>query len=188
MYLAGYETLSILLLPYAAMAAMFSFAYALIWKFRLGIPLLPISWRQEYTRISIAVVLLGVCATAGVRLLDVRIPFDMQNSWFYLVFATPVAEELLFRQAIYGLMEQRGLPIHTVITISSLIFGAYHLIGLLLLPQSYWFFVTLQAIFACVIGFAFGYIRHGTRSLVPTIALHSIVNGIFVIGVVVGGG
>ncbi|HAR42518.1 MAG TPA: hypothetical protein DCS07_07790, partial [Bdellovibrionales bacterium] len=100
----------------------------------------------------------------------------------------PVAEELLFRQAIYGLMEQRGLPIHTVITISSLIFGAYHLIGLLLLPQSYWFFVTLQAIFACVIGFAFGYIRHGTRSLVPTIALHSIVNGIFVIGVVVGGG
>lgn len=85
-----------------------------------------------------------------------------------VVVVGPIAEELLFREAIAGEMMRRGANPWAAILVSALAFSIVHL-------------NFAQGIYALPLGILFGIIYVRTRSIVLTAILHIVNNGIVVI-------
>ena len=78
----------------------------------------------------------------------------------------PVAEELLFRGALYSWLRNR-VPAAAAIPITGVLFGLMHQ-------------VTVFIPLAVVVGIAAGYIRERTGSVVPTLVVHAFQNAVIV--------
>lgn len=106
---------------------------------------------------------------------DVELPDMMKqltlamshNVWGVLALAIigPVAEELLFREAIEGEMLRRGARPWTAILVSALAFGIMHL-------------NLAQGLYAIPLGILFGIIYYKTGNIIVTSLLHILNNGI----------
>ena len=81
----------------------------------------------------------------------------------YAIILGPVLEELCFRGVTYGLLEKAGLKPGIVILISSVLFGAMHLI-------------LIQVLYAAFLGMFLGYLRYKYRSIKITIVAHILFN------------
>ncbi len=81
----------------------------------------------------------------------------------YAIILGPILEELCFRGVTYGLLEKAGLKPGIVILISSVLFGAMHLI-------------LIQVLYAAILGLFLGYLRYKYRSIKITIAAHILFN------------
>ena len=85
-------------------------------------------------------------------------------------------EEMIFRGLLFNAMVKDGIK--SAIIVSSLTFGIGHIVNLIngsgaeLLPN------ILQVIYAVAVGFAFVMIYYKTKSLLPCIVTHSIVNAV----------
>lgn len=101
---------------------------------------------------------------------------------FILVGLAPVSEELFFRYAIFGILLKKNFSDHSTIFITSILFSVFHLISLLTLPSNYVIFVSLQSVVAFFVGIALGVIRVRSGSVLPTIALHLLLNAAYLIG------
>ena len=81
----------------------------------------------------------------------------------YAIILGPIVEELCFRGVVFGLLEKSGIKPVFVILISSVMFGAMHLIP-------------LQVLYASVIGLFLGFLRYRYRSVLLTITTHILFN------------
>lgn len=82
-----------------------------------------------------------------------------------LIIVGPIAEELLFREAIAGEMLRRGANPWVAIVVSAIAFGVTHL-------------NLAQGLYALPIGFLFGVIYYKTGNIILTSLLHIVNNGI----------
>lgn len=83
-----------------------------------------------------------------------------------------VAEELIFRGLLFRAMEKDGLK--AAVIVSSLTFGAGHIINLLTGAAT--LETLLQVLYAAAIGFAFVAVFYKSGSILPCIITHSLVN------------
>lgn len=81
-----------------------------------------------------------------------------------LVIAAPVVEELLFRGIIQSRLEG-AMPTWAAVVIQAALFGLIH-------GQP------IQMGYAFVLGLAFGWMRHRSGSILPTVAAHVVFNGL----------
>ena len=81
----------------------------------------------------------------------------------YAIILGPILEELCFRGVTYGLLDKAGLKPGLSILISSLLFGAMHLI-------------LVQVLYAAFLGMFLGYLRYKYRSIKITIFAHILFN------------
>lgn len=88
-------------------------------------------------------------------------------------------EEIIFRGFLFRMMEKSGLK--SAVVVSSITFGIGHIINLLngadLIPT------LLQICYATSIGFLFVIIFHKSKSLIPCIIAHSLVNALSIFNV-----
>ncbi|KKM94693.1 hypothetical protein LCGC14_1195760 [marine sediment metagenome] len=105
--------------------------------------------------------------------------------WFlFIIMLIPgIWEEIAFRGVAIPMLIKK-YRVRTSLIISSVIFGfahtfniiAYILIGLD--PLSILFYVGSQVIYATLLGFAFGYMYIKTKSLLPSIILHFLIDSV----------
>ena len=92
------------------------------------------------------------------------------------MFCVGFLEEMIFRGLLFNAMVKDGIK--SAIIVSSLTFGIGHIVNLIngsgaeLLPN------ILQVIYAVAVGFAFVMIYYKTKSLLPCIVTHSIINAV----------
>ncbi len=92
---------------------------------------------------------------------------------FYAVILGPVAEELCFRGVVFELLKKSGISPMWIILISSILFGAMHIIP-------------VQVMYATVIGLFLGFLRYRYRSVLLTLATHILFNftGTYISGII----
>jgi uncharacterized protein len=101
------------------------------------------------------------------------------NGAFFMIFSAiimgPIVEELIFRKAMFGLFESDKVAI----IVSSLAFGAVHLIG-----ETNFLHGVVNGISYFVMGFVFGYIyiKNNRNVIAPTI-VHILSNTIAILGI-----
>ena len=131
-----------------------------------------IRWRPGL--IAVAAGILGALSisilTEKVQLPDVMLQMMLamsHNLWglLALIIIGPIAEELLFREAIEGEMLRRGANPWLAIIVSAIAFGAVHL-------------NLAQGLYALPLAILFGIIYYKTGNIVLTSLLHILNNGI----------
>jgi len=90
----------------------------------------------------------------------------------YTILLGPILEELCFRGVTFAILEKSGIKPRIVILISSLFFGAMHLIP-------------VQVFYATIVAFFLGYLRYKYRSIMITVFTHILFNffGSYVSGI-----
>jgi membrane protease YdiL (CAAX protease family) len=102
---------------------------------------------------------------------------------FILMLIPGIWEEISFRGVITTL-NLRKYSQRTVLIIISIIFGLFHSFNLLApilsgtLSESFFFSTWLQVIYASLFGFVFGYLFIKTKSLIPSIIAHYLINSL----------
>ena len=81
----------------------------------------------------------------------------------YAIILGPILEEFCFRGVTYGLLEKAGAKPGIAILVSSLLFGAIHLI-------------LIQVLYAAFLGLFLGFLRYKYRSIKITIVIHILFN------------
>ena len=81
----------------------------------------------------------------------------------YTIILGPVLEELCFRGVTFAILEKSGVRPGIIILISSLLFGAMHMIP-------------VQVLYATIIGLFLGYLRYKYRSIMITVGAHILFN------------
>lgn len=156
----------------ALSAALFSFVKknGLMIKYGLCKPQLPAARMLYYIPL---IVLLTVNLWYGIRLNQ-----SLPETLLYVLsmFCVGFLEEMIFRGLLFQAMAKDS--VRSAIVVSSVTFGAGHIVNLVngsgadLLPT------LLQVIYAVAIGFTFVMIFWKTRSLVICIITHSVFNGL----------
>jgi membrane protease YdiL (CAAX protease family) len=95
--------------------------------------------------------------------------------WFAIIYMLRPAiwEEVAFRGVILSLQKKRYTQT-TVILLNGIIFGLFHYVNLLSIPDP--FSISLQVFFASCLGIAFSYMYFKTKSIIPCIIVHFLVN------------
>lgn len=144
-------------------------------RFRTALDVSSVSWPHGMLALSG-----GIFGAIGMAVLtdSVEVPDDMlqvsvelsHNTWgiLMLVVVGPIAEELLFREAIAGEMLRRGATPWAAILVSSLSFSIVHL-------------NFAQGIYALPLGALLGIIYCKTGNVVLSALLHILNNGIVVL-------
>lgn len=81
-----------------------------------------------------------------------------------------IMEELIFRGFLFRAIEER-LNVKWAISVSSILFGLYHLVNLNAMPVE---LVIIQIIYAIAIGISFAIVFHISNSLLPCIIIHTL--------------
>ncbi|MFX1470747.1 MAG: lysostaphin resistance A-like protein, partial [Promethearchaeota archaeon] len=98
-------------------------------------------------------------------------------NWLIFVFAflPGIWEEIAFRGVILNLQLQKYNK-YTVVFLNGILFGLYHFVNMLLGQE---FFPTLfQIFYASFMGFSFAYMYIKTKSLLPSIILHYLLDSV----------
>jgi uncharacterized protein len=88
---------------------------------------------------------------------------------FLIAVVAPVAEELFFRGMLYPVLRRRWGPTWAIL-INAVLFALMHFLPILL-PALFW------------IGLVFAWVRERSGSVIPSIVLHAVQNGLVVIGI-----
>ncbi len=96
-------------------------------------------------------------------------------SIFFIMLIPGIWEEWGFRGVLIPLNSKKYSKL-TVLIISSVAFGVYHLVNILFGQD--WVYTLFQALFATAFGFLFGYVFIKTNSLLPSIIMHYLVNSL----------
>jgi membrane protease YdiL (CAAX protease family) len=95
--------------------------------------------------------------------------------WFALIFHLRPAiwEEVAFRGVILSLQKKRYNQT-IVILLNGIIFGLFHYVNLLTIPDP--FSISIQVFFASCLGITFSYMYFKTKSIIPGIIVHFLIN------------
>ncbi len=104
-------------------------------------------------------------------------PSNLSYGWFiFIVMLIPgIWEEVSFRGVI-STLNLRKYSRTTVLIVVSLLFGLFHLINLL--AGNALVLTGVQVIYAALLGFLFGYLFIKTKSLIPSIILHYLIDSL----------
>jgi len=104
-------------------------------------------------------------------------PSNLSYGWFiFIVMLIPgIWEEVSFRGVI-STLNLRKYSRTTVLIVVSLLFGLFHLINLL--AGNSLVLTGVQVIYAVLLGFLFGYLFIKTKSLIPSIILHYLIDSL----------
>ncbi|MFW9824771.1 MAG: type II CAAX prenyl endopeptidase Rce1 family protein [Candidatus Thorarchaeota archaeon] len=102
-------------------------------------------------------------------------PSFLSYGWFALIYMLRPAiwEEVTFRGIILSLQKKRYSQT-TVILLNGIAFGLFHYVNLLFIPNV--LSISLQVYFASCLGITFSYIYFKTKSIIPCIVIHYLVN------------
>jgi membrane protease YdiL (CAAX protease family) len=108
------------------------------------------------------------------------LPGFLSFGWFRLIYMLRpgIWEEVAFRGVILNLQKKKFKP-WAVILINGIIFGLFHFVNLLSFP--YPLDVSLQVIYAACIGIALSYMYIKTKSLLPCIITHYLLDAFIVL-------
>jgi membrane protease YdiL (CAAX protease family) len=97
--------------------------------------------------------------------------------WFFFIFMLRpgIWEEISFRGVILNLQLKKYSPESSII-INGILFGLFHYINLLGNPDLY--SISMQVIYASCLGIAFAYIYVKTKSLLPCIIAHYLIDSV----------
>jgi len=104
-------------------------------------------------------------------------PSNQNLGWFFfiLMLIPGIWEEISFRGVIITL-NLRKYTRTTALIVVSILFGLYHFINLL--AGSNLVLTGVQVFYAAMLGFLFGYLFIKTKSLIPSIVLHYLINSL----------
>ena len=141
------------------------------------------------TKAGPALMTVGICAASGVfgavflhlnrRWAPVPAFFHGREAtvWFFMILCAPIAEELLFRGAMYGILQKKGVASTKNIAVTAFVFGAGHLIGFIMPGgMDYFAFFILQAAFAGGVGVLLGSARRASGALLVPKLGHAATN------------
>jgi len=103
------------------------------------------------------------------------LPSFLAMGWFriFYMLSPGIWEEIAFRGVILNLQKKRYTQ-NIVILLNGIIFGLFHYINLLTIPDP--FSISLQVFFASCLGIALSYIYFKSKSLIPCIIIHFLIN------------
>jgi len=104
-------------------------------------------------------------------------PFPLYLGWFLFIFMLipGIWEEIAFRGVILNLQRKKYTET-TVIILNGIIFGLFHLVNLIWGFD--WFGTIVQVIYASCLGITLAYVFMKTKSLIPCILVHYLVNSV----------
>jgi membrane protease YdiL (CAAX protease family) len=104
-------------------------------------------------------------------------PFEWGFGWFlfFIMLIPGIWEEVAFRGVILNLQLKKYSQ-STSIVLNGLLFGLFHLVNLLV-GQSY-YNTFMQVIYASCLGFAFAYMYAKTKSLIPCMIAHYLIDSV----------
>ena len=110
------------------------------------------------------------------------IGIDIFFGWFlFIIMLIPgIWEEISFRGVI-STLNLRKYSRTTVLIVVSLLFGLFHFFNFLMggfLIEGFLVLTGLQVIYAALLGFLFGYLFIKTKSLIPSIILHYLIDSL----------
>ena len=100
--------------------------------------------------------------------------------WFAIIYMLIPAiwEEVAFRGAILSLQKKKYTQT-TVILLNGIIFGLFHYVNLLTIPDPV--SISFQVFFASCLGITFSYMYFKTKSIIPCILVHYLINAFGII-------
>ncbi len=103
------------------------------------------------------------------------VPGFLAMGWFRIIYMLRpgIWEEVAFRGIILNMQKKRYTQT-TVVLLNGIIFGLFHYTNLLSFPDL--FSVSLQVFFASCLGIMFSYMYFKTKSIIPCIILHFLIN------------
>lgn len=155
------------------------FAIVILYMNRMSFPVI---FKLPSLRLILAISVACLAMFSILLSLGINVPFRANHPIIFLnyIILAPLVEELLFRQAILGAMIKKEVPIVVSVLISALLFGSYHFLGLIH-SSSYKTFIFMQVVFCFFIGIFLAAVRIQSNSLAMPIFLHSLVNSVFLI-------
>ena len=103
------------------------------------------------------------------------LPSFLAFGWFRIIYmlSPGIWEEVAFRGVILNMQKKRYTQT-TVILLNGIIFGLFHYVNLLTIPDPV--SISFQVFFASCLGITFSYMYFKTKSIIPCIILHFLIN------------
>jgi membrane protease YdiL (CAAX protease family) len=104
-------------------------------------------------------------------------PFPLYLGWFLFIFMLipGIWEEVAFRGVILNLQKEKYTQ-KTTIILNGVLFGLFHLVNLIW--GFNWYGTIIQVIYASCLGVTLAYVFMKTRSLIPCIMVHYLLNSV----------
>lgn len=169
--------------PYASYAFEFSFVALTGWYYRKRIHFFNFHWTHLFSDFILPLGAgFGIYKLAVFSLLP--IPFDLKSSEliFLLLFVGPLLEELIFRMALWEIIQDLIPKKAFVLILTTLLFSFGHLQSLWAVPAELRAFVLYQSLYVILLGLGAGWRRLESKSLLAPMLIHCTFNLGFFLG------
>ncbi len=108
----------------------------------------------------------------------IAIPFNLSDhtTIILLLFVGPILEELLFREALWNLLEKVFCCSVTTLILSSLLFSFGHFFAYFSTPEYVHNFIYYQSLYTLLIALWWGYRKMRTKEITTPIIMHAVFN------------
>lgn len=159
------------------------FVVLITFSFRLFHFKLFLHWRGFIAR-AIAVIGAALFSLFIVNLFGFKAPFKYVDQLFLqILILAPIVEELIFRQAFYGVFDKYFHNKNHNILLNSALFSLSHLPGVWFLPAEFRSFIYVQLLYTFLLGWLCAKSRMKSRAVYEPIVLHFLFNLVFYIAV-----
>jgi membrane protease YdiL (CAAX protease family) len=139
--------------------------------------------KHIYIRLPI-IALLATMSVYLIHNLEYPAPFRyIENIILQILILAPIVEELVFRQAIFGLLKDLNFDERIKIALGSFLFSLSHANALRFLPTEFHPFIYIQLVYTFILGWILIKARMRSQSIVEPMILHFIFNLIFYLSV-----
>jgi membrane protease YdiL (CAAX protease family) len=164
-----------------------SYIWDLLFVVAIGIYLKELPKLRVDKLILIRLPIVALLATLSIYIvhsLKFPAPFKyIENIVLQILILAPLVEELIFRQAIFGLLAKLNFNEKLKIAIGSFLFSLSHAHALRFLPTEFHDFIYIQLIYTFVLGWIVTRARIKSQSILEPIILHFVFNLIFYLAV-----
>ena len=133
---------------------------------------------------SVAIIAAAIFSMFLINLFGLKAPFKyVENLALQILILAPIIEELIFRQAFYGVFSRYfEHPRHNLL-LNSFLFSLSHLPAIWILPDEFKSFIIAQLFYTFLLGWLCAKSRMKSRTIFEPIVLHFIFNLLFYIAV-----
>lgn len=116
----------------------------------------------------------GIAAYKVAGLLGISIPFDLSNAQtvLHLLVLAPILEELVFRSALWDLIQSLLKQEQVTLVLTSLAFAAGHFVAYFSVPEAFHGFILYQTIYVFLLALGLGLSRKASSSPLGSVLLH----------------
>lgn len=157
-----------------------SYIWDILFVIAIGFYLKQIPKLSMDKHILIRIPIIALLATISIftaHSLEFAAPFKyIENIVLQILILAPLIEELIFRQAIFSLLEKLHFNEKVKIGLGSFLFSMSHAHALWFVPTEFHSFIYLQLIYTFLLGWVVTKARINTGSIVEPVILHFLFN------------